>query len=439
VRAERPVDIASLAAFRVIFGSLLVVAVLRYWWKGGIYDAFVAPKFFFAYPGFAWVRPLPGPGMYVVYGAMLALALAFTLGVFFRISAVGLCLLFTYAHLCDAANYLNHYYLVSLLLALSSFLPLAASFSLDAKRRPSSRRELVPVWMLWLLQFQIGIVYFFGGLAKLNADWLVSAMPLKIWLAGEGDVPLLGPLLVRPEAPYVLSWLGAAFDLSAPFLLSARLTRPFAYALVVTFHLVTARLFQIGMFPFIMMGASLVFFPPSWPRRALATIAPRWSTSSTPSARLAPTPRVGLALAAAWAAVQVIVPLRHLAYGTDLFWTEEGYRFSWNVMLMEKTGSAEFTVKDPVSGASRLARARDWLTPFQVKMMATQPDMLLAFARHLARDAEARGERRPHVYADVVVVLNGREPARYVDPTIDLASEPARVFGHYEWLLPRPN
>jgi hypothetical protein len=41
--------------------------------------------------------------------------------------------------------------------------------------------------------------------------------------------------------------------------------------------------------------------------------------------------------------------LFYLCYPNELFWTEEGFRFSWRVMLMEKAGYATFKVKDAVT------------------------------------------------------------------------------------------
>jgi hypothetical protein len=204
-RLEAPVDVASLVAFRVLFGSLLAIAVARFWAKGFIHDDFVVPKYFFPYPGLEWLRPLPGAWMYGVYAAMFVFAVTFAAGLFYRASAASLCLLFTYAHLVDVSNYLNHYYLVSLLLLISTFLPLHANGSVDARRRPEIRRNMVPTWVLWLVRFQLGVVYFFGGVAKLGADWLLRAMPLKIWLAAAGDFPILGGVLRTPETAYVMS------------------------------------------------------------------------------------------------------------------------------------------------------------------------------------------------------------------------------------------
>ena len=36
-------------------------------------------------------------------------------------------------------------------------------------------------------------------------------------------------------------------------------------------------------------------------------------------------------------------------YPGELFWTEEGYRFSWRVMLMEKEGIQLFKIIDKKS------------------------------------------------------------------------------------------
>lgn len=41
-------------------------------------------------------------------------------------------------------------------------------------------------------------------------------------------------------------------------------------------------------------------------------------------------------------AFQILFPWRYLLYDGNIFWTEEGYRFAWRVMLMEKQEQAPF-------------------------------------------------------------------------------------------------
>jgi len=407
VESQRQVDAASLIVFRFLLGALVVAATIRHWAKGAIFDAFVTPTHFF--PFAICPRPLPGNGMYFVYAGTAIASLALALGIRTRLSAFVACALFSYAHLADKSNYLNHYYLISLLLGLTGVLAI------------DNRSRTVPAWMLWIVRFQIGLVYFYGGVGKLNADWLFRAEPLTTWLLANGDFPVLGPLFKQPAAAFAMSWLGAIFDLSVAFLLVARRTRPFAYVAVVVFHVMTARLFQIGMFPWVMIALTLVFFEPSWPRTF------GFKQASTHDERRPPSPRLR-SIAIGWAIVQALLPLRSHLLTDDVLWTEEGYRFSWRVMLMEKAGSAELTAVSPSTGLSRHVRARDYLTPFQVKMMSTQPDMIHDFARMVADDAVAHGEERPIIHGDVVVTLNGRVSQRLVDPKADLAASAPRSF-----------
>jgi hypothetical protein len=46
--------------------------------------------------------------------------------------------------------------------------------------------------------------------------------------------------------------------------------------------------------------------------------------------------------------VSIIVPFRYLCYPNELFWTEEGFRFSWRY-VDGKAGYATFKVKDAVT------------------------------------------------------------------------------------------
>jgi vitamin K-dependent gamma-carboxylase len=425
-RLDAPVDVASLVAFRILFGLCMVAAVLRFFVHGWIHEYFLAPTHFFHYWGFGWVKPWSGHGMYVHYAVMGAAALLVTLGVFYRAAIVTFFVLFTYAHLIDKTNYLNHYYLVSCLALVMAFLPLDRRAGL----------ERAPSWCLWLVRFQVGCVYVFGGVAKLQTDWLVHAQPLTIWLGANTEFPILGRWFHEKWFAYAFSWAGAAFDLTIVFWLLWRRSRPFAFAALVVFHLVTARLFQLGMFPFIMIGAALIFLDPSWPRPLLARLGRLGALRGARGAKVARgLPRWGKPLLAAWVTWQILMPLRHWLYPGNHLWTEEGFRFSWNVMLMEKNGAIEMTTVDPTTRARSVVDPADYLTRYQTKMMSTQPDMILELAHVVADDLGHRGLARPEVYVESWVALNGRRPQLLVDPRVDLAK--ARDgLAPKRWLLP---
>lgn len=394
-RRFAPVDPASLVVFRAAFGLLLFVLVLRYFAHGWIDAQFHEPAHFFTWPGFGWVRPWPWPWMHAHFAALGALALLLAAGLFTRPAALLFCLGFTVVQLIDRTNYLNHYYLVSLLSFLLAVMP-------SARLRPASA---VPAWTLWLLRFQVGVVYLFAGLAKLQEDWLLRAQPLRLWLAHAADLPVVGPLLGETFTAYVLSWAGMLFDLSAPFLLLWRRSRPFAFAGLVAFHLATAILFPIGLFPWIMIVGALVFLPPDWPRGWLRTAAPRLPE---------PAPRPGLAvqvLLSAYVLLQLALPLRQGFARTEQLWSEAGSHFAWRVMLVEKTGHVRFTARDPRTGRDWEVRPGEYLTPVQEHFMAFQPDLIRDFGRFVAGDFARRGLGAVEVRAEAWVSMNGR-PAR---------------------------
>jgi hypothetical protein len=203
-------------------------------------------------------------------------------------------------------------------------------------------------------------------------------------------------------------------------LLLWRRTRLAAYGLVVVFHVLTSLLFPIGIFPWLMIGLTPIFLAPDWPRRLLArvsTVAPR------AGARVAPVRWEGAVMAAlaAHLVLQASIPLRTFAATNDVAWTEEGFRFAWRVMAMEKAGVATFRLRDPATGEAWVADPRRELTKLQTTMMATQPDMIADYARHLAAEARRAGHGDVEVRADVFVSLNGRPNRRFVDPDADLA------------------
>ncbi len=228
-RLFRPLDIASLVAFRLAFGALMLCAVGRYFAHGWIDQFFVAPRLFFPYPGLAWLAPLPHGGMYLLYALLGALALCVLLGLWYRASAALFCIGFSYAHLIDRTNYLNHYHLVTLLSLLLVFVPAHRAYSLDVWRGTAPRRATAPAWSIWILRFQLGVVYVFGAVAKLNPDWLLTAQPLRIWLGANVDTPIVGALFEQAWVAYAFSYAGLLFDLSIVPLLLWRRTRAAAY------------------------------------------------------------------------------------------------------------------------------------------------------------------------------------------------------------------
>jgi hypothetical protein len=394
-------SIAPLAILRIAFGAVLLYSTLRFLAKGWVAEFYIRPRFHFGFYGFEWVRPLPAAGMYLVFGVMALAALFIALGFLYRAAVAVFLLCFVYVELLDKTYYLNHYYFVSLFVFLLLLVPANRYWSVDAWLRPAIRVTRVPIWTLDMLRLQLLLVYLFAGLSKLTADWLFHAEPLRIWLPAQG-LPVW--------SAYVFSWCGMLFDLTIGFLLWWRRTRVAAYVLVVLFHLVTAMLFKIGVFPWVMIAATLVFF--------------EWRAPEGGVWRPARMPRVLLGV---YFGLQVLLPLRFLFYPGRLLWTEQGYRFSWRVMLMEKSGTAFFYVHD---GARRgEVDNSKFLTSMQERQMATQPDMILQYAHHLSQVYDGKP-----VTVESYVTLNGSGSRLYIDSTVDLAGERESLLPK-KWIL----
>ncbi|WP_161889296.1 HTTM domain-containing protein [Pontibacter russatus] len=432
-----PVSAAPLAVFRVIFGGMMLASVLRFMAKGWVTELYVQPKVYFPYYGFEWVQPLGEAGMYALFVGMALSALGIMLGLFYRVSAGLFFLSFTYVELIDKTNYLNHYYFVSVVALLLVLVPAQRHFSLDVLRRPHIWVSHVPRWALLIFQLQLGLVYFYAGVAKLNPDWLLEAMPLRYWLPAHTHLPLIGPLLDEVWVAFVFCWFGAFYDLTIPFFLSWRRSRLLAYVTVAVFHVLTAVLFQIGMFPYIMIVSTLIFFSEGFHTRVLQGLRSLVNVRIRiyPAyAKVSAQPLL-LSLLVVYFVLQVLVPWRFALYPGKLFWTEQGYRFSWRVMLMEKTGTAFFYVRDPHTGHEVEINNREYLTINQEKQVATQPDMILQYAHMLQQDFAARGVPGAQVRAEVYVSLNGRGSRLFIDPAVNLAAQ-EESFLPKPWILP---
>ena len=425
--AIRPVDGASVAIFRIGLGAVGLLLVWRFFTRGWIDSLFIEPGFHFPYPGFEWVRVWPAWGMYAHFALMGVASLGVLLGYRLRVSAALFALLLAYVELIDRSLYLNHYYWAVLAAGLLVFLPVDRAYVIAGAHNRAERPSMVPNWVVWLLRFQVGMVYFFSGLAKVNMDWLLRGEPLATWLPARADLPLLGPLFTIPLTAIVLAWLGVFFDLTIVAWLTWRRTRALAFGVLVGFHTLTWLLFPaIGVFPLLMTLAATVFFDPAWPRRLTGPLrvgAPelrfRWRA-------------YGIVTVALYVVLMVALPLRHHLVPGDVKWTGEGYLGSWQVMLSEKSGSATFVVTDPDTGETWRVPPPTVLTPRQQVVMATDPVMIQQAANLIAADLDGVA-----VAADVVMSFNGRPSVQFTDPSVDLTNLPANLPAR-RWLMPEP-
>ena len=424
----RPVDGGSLAVFRIGFGLLAAMVVgdfLQHNAEGrsGVSLFFTGPETGWTcpYPGLSWIQPLGEPWTSGIFAIATVAALLLAAGLWYRAASIAYCVTYWYIVLMDATLFGNHFPLLGVFAVLLVFLPAARHYSVDAwfspRRAAFFRRppppKTIPWWCVLAVRWQTGLVYFFGGFAKLHGDWL-RGQPLRMWFTPDhlhgilddrlpGDwIDRLAALLSHEAVVYLFSYGGLIFDLSIVVRLAVRQTRYLAMGLAIFFHSFNYFVIsQVGVVAPISFWATLMFLAADWPTRVArwlrrprfarpdwlwlllgAIVVPLWGlllgwkargTELGPTLASAPARARPLRFtAAAWPLWQPVFPLRHLLVPNDPYWTDQGVRHSWFLMTRNKVGSfAQVRVTDPAlvvtdeSGESQF----DW-TAFRGKAPA---------------------------------------------------------------------
>jgi vitamin K-dependent gamma-carboxylase len=434
---SRPVSGLSLAIFRIALGALLVWDCWRFIKYDRISRYWVEPEFFFTYPGFGWVAPLPEPYIHYAWLLVGLCGALVMLGLFYRVAIVVLTVTFTYFFLLDKAEYLNHFYLVILFLILMCFLPAHRMLSLDARWRRGVGRDHVPYAAVFVLRTQLEIVLIFAGLVKLTPDWLAGE-PLGLWLRSQADDFPFGFLFLQDWVILAGTWGTVALHvIGAPLLLWHR-TRLATFIVYCIFHSANAMFFNIGIFPWLTIAASTIFFAPDWPRQLARWVLgrfedlPPYTPPSYPPSRAIP----GLAMAAiaGWMAVQVALPVRAGLFPTEVRWSGDGHRFSWRMRIYDRQAEGRFIVT--ADGQTFTVDPKEHLTRRQASKMLVRTDMVHQFAGYLETIWEEAGYSEIEVRADIRKSLNGRPMQAFIDPDVDLTAVSISLFGPDDWVMP---
>jgi len=387
------------------------------------------------------VQPWPGDGMYYHFAAMGFCALCFACGFLYRMTSVLIFLLFTYMSLLDQTRLLNHYYLVSLLLCIMMFVPANRAFSIDALLWPKLKEKPIHRWTVWLLRFQIGCVYIFGGIAKINPDWL-RGEPMRQWLGDMAHFPVVGNFLASEFTTWTFSYGGIFFDLGIVWLLLYKPTRTLGLLLSCFFHLTNAVMFQIGIFPWLMLFATPLFMPADWPHRVITTCFNDQLEDVKSKRPMAQTLQIsrwqqkyGCWLIVIFITLQCLIPLRHHLYPGNVNWTEEGHRFSWRMKLRSKSANIVFDIKtDQLSAADRM-EFENSLYSEQARNMAIHPDIIIQFAHFIRDHFQEMGHTNIVINARSQAKLNDRPWQTFIDPKANLALL-SRDLKHRNWIVP---
>ena len=434
-QANEPVDNTFLILFRVAFGGIIVWGLMKYFHHDQIWTCFLEPKIHFTYTNFDFIRPLPGNALYAVFFTIAVAATCILIGFRYRLAGIIYFLFFTYVFLLDQSWYLNHYYLVCLLGFLLPFLPADRAFSVDALRQPAIRSTTTPRWTLWMLRVQVGIPYVYGGIAKLNLDWL-GGEPMRTWLSEKTDFPLVGRYFTEEWCVYLFSYGGLLIDLLGVPLLLWKRTRWAAMGFLLTFHLLNARLFNIGIFPWLMIVATVVLFLPPETIGRLRF----WQQADGRSSIDSATP-FRLSHPARWTlyvfiALQLIVPFRHFLYPASSSLTREGHCFSWRMKLNQRKMERKLNIHHADGRVEPLLES-DWLT-WEQETRFRNLSQILQLARFVREHHESLDRAPVSVKGRVTVSVNNNPSVLLVDDDVDLSRESPSIFPA-RWIQSHPS
>jgi len=442
-RLDTPTDTASVVLLRIVFGLLMFWEMVIFYYNGWIRELYARPQFHFQYEWFQWLRPLPEEAIYLLFASLALLSLMIALGLFYRISTLLFFLGYSYFFLVERAIYNNHYYLICLLSFMLILAPLNRSWSLDVLRGAVAHTDKLPALWLWIFRLHMGIVYFYGGIAKFDHDWLNGLATRK--LMGEGNQgTFLEPLMQYEWVPYFYAWSGMLFDLLIPFLMLWKQTRNVTFVAVIIFHTNNNFVFSIGVFPVLASMLTLIYFDAGFPRKIIPGKIKKWLSGEYQKQLLARNQPISttqsqtrpfiLVFLGIYILIQLLVPFRHLTYPGWTTWHEEGHDFAWRMMLRQKTNRMTFNVAHPVTGEQRYADPEDYLNFVQFKHLGN-PTLVLQFVHHLDRLVQNNAGFDPIITARFEVSLNGREFRELVDPNVDLSEIPA-FTPNYLWVKP---
>lgn len=312
------IDGKYLAIFRMMMGLVLLKESYRIY--KSIFPFYLEPDLQIKWPFLEWLPLFPEKVLYSAAGLIGICGFFILIGLFSRLASAIAVVAYGYFLFLDCSYYNNHYYLIFLILIIFSVCSQDQKWSVSEKL--FHFRGKVPAWNIGLLRFQIAIVYLFGGFAKLNKDWLSgNTMKASIEAGAYKNIieafPGYDDIVVL-----VLTHGGWLFDIIVPVLLLLKATRWWIIPVIVVFHVLNIFSLNIGVFPYMMLGSTVLFFGEG--------IAEQYRRSDLATERV-PLNRYVLSFVIVYMLFQLLFPMRHFLLNGDYNITGEGYNFSWKM------------------------------------------------------------------------------------------------------------
>lgn len=444
----RKIDNSSLSIFRILFGLLIVAECWGALFTGWVTNNLVEPKLTFTFVGFEWLNDFLGPNMYYFYGLMGVMGIFITLGFAYRFAMISFAIMWSLTYWMQKTSYNNHYYLFLLVSWMMTIIPAHQFLSIDSFLFPKIKRLTCKNWVRVFFIVQMFIVYTFAALNKIYPDWFSGVflnqhfIKYEYLINNKLHLDGLAKIVGSIEFSQVIAWLGFFFDLLiVPAMLFSR-TRGVALKCAIFFHVFNSFVFGIGIFPFFSLAMMIFFYNPDRVQEIFFK-SKSFMMDRNDDEGLITTRRIifsyALMVYFVW---QVYLPVRHLFIPGNVFWTEEGHRMSWRMMLRRK--SADVTVYTSIPdkkgkyGKREKVNLSKYLTFKQESRFAISPDMIWQMAQFIKADYEKKGIKNVKVFVDSKISLNGSPYFQFTNPDVNLANVKWSYFGHQNWLKTKP-
>ncbi|PCJ66858.1 MAG: hypothetical protein COA58_05245 [Bacteroidetes bacterium] len=426
----KQVDNTPLVLWRILFGLVLFFETFGAVAVGWVQEVFIdPPEFTFNFIGFDWLQPLPGNGMNYYFMVLGLLSIAITLGYRYKLSMVLFTIAWLGVYFMHKTSYNNHHYLMSLLCLMMCFVPAHKAYSLDAKSKRVTPLSVCYNYTIQIFVLLLLVVFVYASVAKLYPDWL-QGTPLTQWLSHKKH-SIIGFLYANEKQGLIMSWGGIFFDLLIIPALMWKRTRKLAFFISLYFHIMNSITFQIGTFPYMMIGACVLFYPAERIRKLFRMKTVHSTELSSPSPRFS---KLVSILFIGFFTLQIILPLRHHAFDSNVFWSEEGHKLSWRMMLRSKSGTASFSIIKS-DGIRVLHDAKLHMTIKQYRTMCSHPCMIWQYCQRLKENFGPNCE----IYVNSSLSLNFRKRKPLIDPKFNMAKAEWHLFQHEEWITDGPS
>lgn len=428
-KLSEPIDGRYLAWFRILVFGLTAVEVTEL--KSGGYLNFVlsGTDIRFPYEFLPIAMKFTDQQVDLLYAMVMLSAGLCAIGLLYRFASWMFLISYSFLFFQDKILWNNHWYLFVLIGILAVVINMAGTYSLDVLLKPEKKQPFVARWNYIVFGVQIGLVYFFGGVAKVNSDWLVNAEPIGTFLSQRTEYPILGILFQQSWAKFFFAYTGALFDLGIVFLLFWKRAWITAVVSVLIFNGLNSIIFDIGVFPFFMIGSLLVFYQVKLnPVQSNVKNKIDFDKISAPTIA-----RYGIT---ALLIFQLIFPFRQFLYKGSPSWIGICERFSWRMMIQTKDiQEFEFYVYDRLLEEEQPVQID--VSPRQRIAMVVFPDMIAQYAEGMRQHIEKQGTTNIEIRARIQVKMNAGKFQFLVDKEYDLSREERLLWESPKYVLPQ--